>query len=186
MSSWQFAVKSLLRDLRAGELSVLLMAIIIAVTAMTAVGFFTDRVGRAIKLQAGAVLAGDVVVRAPAPLQPSFIDAARALGIDTAESLSFLTMVLPADTGNEGNTLSQITAVSEGYPLRGEFLVARAMFGETESAVGIPAAGTGWAAPGLLGPGSNRCGGTDDYPGARISAEPDVRRYGGDGTGSAG
>ncbi|MAF83739.1 MAG: FtsX-like permease family protein [Gammaproteobacteria bacterium] len=151
MSSWRFAVKSLLRDLRAGELSVLLVAIIIAVTAMTAVGFFTDRVGRAIKLQAGAVLAGDVVVRAPAPLKPSFIDAARALGIDTAESLSFLTMVLPANTDNEGNTLSQITAVSEGYPLRGEFLVAKVMFGEVESAAGIPASGTGWAAPGLLG-----------------------------------
>ena len=52
MSSWSFAVKSLLRDLRAGELSVLLTAIIVAVAAMTAVGFFTDRVGRAIQMQA--------------------------------------------------------------------------------------------------------------------------------------
>ncbi len=151
MNSWLFAIRSLRRDLRTGELSVLLMAIIVAVTAMTAVGFFTDRVGRAIKLQAGAVLAGDVVVRAPAPLKPSFIDEARALGIDTAESLSFLTMVLPADAGNESNALSQITAVSEGYPLRGEFLVADVMFGDVESVVGIPARGTGWAAPGLFG-----------------------------------
>jgi len=151
MKSWQFGVKSLVRDLRAGELSVLLIAIIIAVTAMTAVGFFTDRVGRAIKLQAGAVLAGDVVVRAPAPLNPSFIDAAHGLGIDAAESLSFLTMVLPADVANESNALTQITAVSEGYPLRGELLVADIMFGEAERADGIPAAGTGWAEPGLLG-----------------------------------
>jgi len=95
MNSWSFAVKSLFRDLRAGELSILLIAIVIAVTAMTAVGFFTDRVGRAIKLQAGAVMAGDVVVRAPAPFDPSFIDAARDLGIDATESLSFLTMVVP-------------------------------------------------------------------------------------------
>ena len=151
MSSSSFAFKSLIRDLRAGELSVLLVAIVIAVAAMTAVGFFTDRVGRAIKLQAGAVLAGDVVARAPAPLDPSFIDEARRLGLDATESLTFLTMVLPADTANESNALAKLTAVSDGYPLRGELLVTDVMFGETEEAAGIPATGTTWAEPGLLG-----------------------------------
>lgn len=151
MSSWTFAIKSLWRDLRAGELSVLLIAIVIAVTAMTAVGFFTDRVGRAIKQQAGAVLAGDVILRAPAPPEPSFIEEARRLGIDATESLSFLTMVLPADVENESNVLTQITAVGEGYPLRGEILVADVMFGDAVRAKGIPERGTGWAAPGMLG-----------------------------------
>jgi putative ABC transport system permease protein len=130
---------------------VLLVAIIIAVTAMTAVGFFTDRVGRAIKLQAGAVLAGDVVMRAPAPIDPTFMDEARDLGLEAAESLSFLTMVLPADINNESNALTKITAVGEGYPLRGELLVANVMFGEASRADGIPVTGTGWAEPGLLG-----------------------------------
>ena len=151
MKSWKFAVKSLRRDLRTGELSVLLVAIIIAVTAMTAVGFFTDRVGRAIKLQAGAVMAADVVVRSPAPIDPSFIGDARDSGISTAQSLAFLTMVLPADAQNENNALTRITAVSEGYPLRGELLVTDVLFGETEQAQGVPAPGTGWAEPGLLG-----------------------------------
>jgi len=151
MNSWSFAIKSLFRDLRAGELSVLLIAIIVAVSAMTAVGFFTDRVGRAIKLQAGAVLAADVVVQAPAPLDPSFIAEARALGLHATEAMSFLTMVLPADTGNEANALTMITAVSDGYPLRGDLLVADIMFGETSRADGIPEPGTCWAEPGLLG-----------------------------------
>lgn len=151
MNSWSFAIKSLFRDLRAGELSLLLIAIIVAVSAMTAVGFFTDRVGRAIKLQAGAVLAADVVVQAPAPLDPSFIDEARAQGMRATEAMSFLTMVLPADTDNEANALTMITAVSAGYPLRGELLVADIMFGETSRADGIPEPGTGWAEPGLLG-----------------------------------
>ena len=57
MNSLAFAMKSLARDLRAGELSVLLTSIVVAVTAMTAVGFFTDRVGTAIRMQASAVLA---------------------------------------------------------------------------------------------------------------------------------
>ena len=151
MNSWSFAIKSLSRDLRAGELSVLLTAIVVAVAAMTAVGFFTDRVGRAIKMQAGAVLAADVVVSSPAPIEPSFLDDARAEGLQTAQSMSFLTMVLPADASNDSNALTMITAVTEGYPLRGELLVADVMFGDTGPAVGVPAPGTGWAEPGLLG-----------------------------------
>jgi len=151
MNGWSFAVKSLLRDLRAGELSVLLMAIVVAVAAMTAVGFFTDRVGRAIRLQAGAVLAADVVVSAPAPIEPSFLEEARAAGLRTAESMSFLTMVLPADETNERNALTMLTAVTDDFPLRGELLVADVMFGDTTGAQGIPASGEAWAEPGLLG-----------------------------------
>ena len=75
----------MLRDLRAGELSVLIVAILVAVTAMTAVGFFTDRVGRTIRAQAGAVLAGDLEVRSASPITDDYLDDARALGLETAE-----------------------------------------------------------------------------------------------------
>ncbi|MBT8441526.1 MAG: ABC transporter permease [Gammaproteobacteria bacterium] len=151
MSSWTFAIKSLLRDLRAGELSVLLTAIIVAVAAMTAVGFFTDRVGRAIQMQAGAALAADVVVSSPAPIEPSFLEDAAAAGLETAAAMSFLTMVLPEDENNDSNALTMITAVTDEYPLRGELLVSDVMFGETNPASGVPEPGTAWAEPGMLG-----------------------------------
>jgi putative ABC transport system permease protein len=151
MNSWSFAIKSLLRDLRAGELSVLLTAIVVAVAAMTAVGFFTDRVGRAIQLQAGAVLAADMVVSSPAPIEPSFIDDAEEAGLAAARSMSFLTMVLPADESNESNALTMITAVTEGYPLRGELIVADVMFGDATKVAEVPTPGEAWAEPSLLG-----------------------------------
>ncbi|MBT8445346.1 MAG: ABC transporter permease, partial [Gammaproteobacteria bacterium] len=151
MSSWTFAIKSLLRDLRAGELSVLLTAIIVAVAAMTAVGFFTDRVGRAIQMQAGAALAADVVVSSPTPIEPSFLEDAAAAGLETASAMSFLTMVLPEDENNDSNALTMITAVTDEYPLRGELLVSDVMFGETNPASGVPEPGTAWAEPGMLG-----------------------------------
>ena len=69
MNSLRFAVRNILRDLRAGELSVLLVAIILAVTSMTAVGFFTDRVARAVEGQAAETLAADLVLRSPAPIE---------------------------------------------------------------------------------------------------------------------
>ncbi len=147
MNSFAFATRALIRDLRAGELSVLLLAIIVAVTAMTAVGFFTDRVGRAIRLQASAVLAADLVIRSPAPIEPSFVETAREQGLRTAESMSFLTMVLADDN----NALTMVRAVSDNYPLRGELLVSDVMFGATVAASGVPESGAGWAEPGLLG-----------------------------------
>jgi len=147
VNSFTFAIKSLVRDLRAGEITVLLVAIIVAVTAMTAVGFFTDRVGGAIRSQASAVLAADLVIRAPVPIEPSFLEEAREQGLRAADAISFLTMVLAEDS----NALTKVTAVSDGYPLRGELLVSDVMFGETRVAVDIPKPGTGWAEPGLLG-----------------------------------
>jgi putative ABC transport system permease protein len=113
---------------------------------MTAVGFFTDRVGRAIKSQASAVLAADLVIRSPVPIEPSFLREARELGLEIAESMSFLTMALSSDD----NVLTIINAVTEGYPLRGELLVSEAMFDQTTTATGVPEPGTGWAEPGLL------------------------------------
>jgi putative ABC transport system permease protein len=141
-----FAFRSLLRDLKAGELSVLLMAIVVAVTAMTAVGFFTDRVARGIKTQASAVLAADLVVRGPAPIKPSFLTEAREAGLTATESMSFLTMVLSGDN----NVLTMISAVDTGFPLRGQLLVSDAMFEDANVAEGIPDPGTGWAEAGLL------------------------------------
>jgi putative ABC transport system permease protein len=148
MSAWPFALRSLLRDLRAGEISVLLAAIVVAVAAITAVGFFTDRVGRAIRQQASAVLAADLIIRSPAPIDAVFLDEARSLGLRTAEAVAFPSVVL---TGGEASSLATIEGVTQGYPLRGELKTSTEMFGATEFATTVPAVGEAWAEPGLLG-----------------------------------
>ncbi len=147
MRGVSFGLSAWWRDLRAGELNVLLIAVLVAVTAMTAVGFFTDRVGRAIRAQAGAVLAADLELRASSPIDPAYQAAARDRGLRVGGAIAFPTMVL----AGEANALAMVRAVTEGYPLRGELLISTELFGETEPAVGIPEPGTAWAEPGLLG-----------------------------------
>ncbi len=142
-----FAWRAFSRDLRAGELSVLLAAIVLAVTAMTAVSFFTDRVGTSIKEQASQVLAADLVLRSAAPLPPEFQVEARQLGLATAETLAFPTVVL----FGEETALAAVDAVSDGYPLRGQLTIADTLFGAGRPTNGIPAPGEAWAEPGLLG-----------------------------------
>jgi hypothetical protein len=142
-----FAWRAFLRDLRAGELSVLLVAIVLAVTAMTAVGFFTDRVGASMKEQASQVLAADLVLRSAAPLPAVFQAEARKIGLATAETLAFPTVVLVG----EETALAAVDAVGDGYPLRGQLTIADTLFGDGRPATAIPARGEAWAEPGLLG-----------------------------------
>ncbi len=146
MTYRQFALRSLFRDLKAGELTVLVLAMVVAVASITAVGFFTDRVGRAVKAQASATLAADLVIRSPNPIDPTFLDEAQSLGLNSAEVLGFPSVV----RSGPDNSLAIISAVSGGYPLRGRLLVSDEMFGTTRETSDVPAAGTAWAEPSLL------------------------------------
>ena len=147
MNSRGFAWRSLLRDLKAGELTVLLFAIVVAVTSMTAVGFFTDRVARAMQAQAAETLAADMVIRSPAPLDERYLALGAEAGLQTAEAFSFPTVAI---AGNEGRTLTVVNAVSDAYPLRGNLLVTDQLFGDSFVPDGIPERTTAWAEPGLM------------------------------------
>ena len=76
---FRLALRLTLRDLRSGEVVVLVLALVVAVAAMSAVIFFTDRVRQAVAQGAGEALAGDLriessrrgtTVTATAPIQP--------------------------------------------------------------------------------------------------------------------
>jgi len=146
MSSLRYALRTLQRDFRAGELTVLITAMVIAVTAMTAVAFFTDRVGRAVKAQASEVLAADLVIRSPTKIDAAILNQAEELGLETAQSLSFPTVVI----SGEQTSLAAVQAVSDRYPLRGRLLVSEKMFGPSEEVSTVPEPGTAWAEAGLL------------------------------------
>jgi putative ABC transport system permease protein len=140
MKALRFALVALSRDWRSGELAVLLAALVIAVTALTGVGFFTDRVGQAVAQQAAEVIAADLRLQASNPPSDDYVEAARAEGLATARTLSFPTVVF----FGEASTLAAIRAVSEGYPLRGRVKVADEPFGPAQETTGIPARGEVW------------------------------------------
>ncbi|RXZ43374.1 ABC transporter permease [Crenobacter cavernae] len=107
------------RELVAGELTVLALALFVAVTAMSSVAFFSDRIERALTRQATQLLAADLVLNADTPWADGFRSAAKARGLAVAESATFPSMVLAGDSA----TLATLKAVSDGYPLRGELTV---------------------------------------------------------------
>lgn len=146
MKAVRFALRSFGRELRSGEVLVLLGAVALAVAALTAVGFLTDRIGKAVARQANEVLAADLRLRSQEPIPDIWRDKAEAFDLRTAETNTFPSVVF----GGDLSALATIKAVSATYPLRGNVRVSDTMFGEQRVVEGIPPKGEVWADGALL------------------------------------
>lgn len=112
----RFAWRSLARDRSAGELRVLALALVVAVASVTAVGFFTDRIGRAVERQAADVLAADMLATSGLALPETLEPEAGARGLWTARHTRFPSVVV---NDADESQLVAVKAISDGYPLRG-------------------------------------------------------------------
>ena len=143
---WSLAGRLLVRDWRSGEVIVLLASLIVAVAAMTAVAFFTDRVRQAVSAEAGEVLAADLRIESVRPLRQEYLDLADSIGMETAEVIQFRSVVV----ADEGTALADVRGVTPGYPLRGDVQVADDFGAPAYIIDGAPAPGEVWAEPSLL------------------------------------
>src|SRR3954451_20244602 len=96
-SAWQLGWRTLWRDLRAGELKLLLVAVTLAVAALTAVGFFADRLKGGLARDARQLLGGDAVLVSDNPTPPAFVQQARAMGLQATTNIVFPTMARAPD-----------------------------------------------------------------------------------------
>lgn len=146
MNTVRLALRMLRRDLAAGELRVLLLALVVAVAGVATVGFFTDRVRGALNGESTRLLGGDLALIADHPIPPKLLAAAARDRLQTAMVTTFPSMV----SAGEGASLSEIKAVSTTYPLRGALRIAASMDAADQKATGVPAPGTVWVADRLL------------------------------------
>ncbi len=147
---WRLGWRTLWRDVRAGELRLLIVAVTLAVAALTAVGFFADRLKGGLERDARQLLGGDVVVSSDNPTPASFIDKARSLGLQTNATVSFPTMARATEAQGGMSKLVALKAVQEGYPLRGNLRVAPQPDAPGEPTREVPAPGQAWVDASLL------------------------------------
>lgn len=142
--------RTLWRDLRAGELRLLIVAVTLAVAALTAVGFFADRLKGGLARDARQLLGGDAVVSSDNPTPQAFIDRARALGLQATGTLGFPTMGRANESQGGASKLVALKVVDTGYPLRGSLRVAPAPETPGQPTRDIPARGEVWVDAPLL------------------------------------
>ena len=140
------ALRQLAREWRSGELGILLLALTVAVAALTGVGFLVDRIKQSVALQANEVLAADLRLESPRPIGDAYETEARRRGLTVARSTSVLSM---AQLG-EATQLSNVRFVSDGYPLRGTVGVSGTAFGAPTAVSSGPPRGEAWPDSKLL------------------------------------
>ncbi|HVZ45461.1 MAG TPA: FtsX-like permease family protein [Ramlibacter sp.] len=148
-SPWSLGWRTLWRDLRAGELRLLIVAVTLAVAALTAVGFFADRLKTGLSRDARELLGGDAVIVSDNPTPQAFIDRAKALGLETISTQVFPSMARAADAKGGASRLIALKAVPPGYPLRGSLTVADAAH-PAHRTHDVPARGEAWVDAAVL------------------------------------
>ncbi|MEC5216394.1 putative ABC transport system permease protein [Actimicrobium sp. GrIS 1.19] len=144
------ALRMTLRDWRAGELRFLLIALVVAVAALSSVGFFVDRMRTGLNRDAHQLLGADLVISGDAPINPAWRAEALRRGLTVADTVAFPSMAQTGTDEQSHSKLTSVKAVTAGYPLRGSLKIAAN--GHDAGAVthAIPQPGTVWVDPNLL------------------------------------
>jgi putative ABC transport system permease protein len=148
------ALRMTARDWRAGQLRFLLIALTVAVAALSSAGFFIDRLRSGLDRDAHQLLGADLLITADNPMPAAWREEALRRGLRVAETLAFPSMAQTGEGGSAQSVLSSIKAVSDGYPLRGRLKITTSADQAADSigqpADGIPAPGTVWIDASLL------------------------------------
>ena len=134
------AYRQLVRDARAGELRVLFFALLVAVAASTAIGYFGARLNDAMLLRASEFLGADLVLRGSAPATPEQIEAGQRRSLTHAQVVEFSSVIAT----DQNLQLASVKAAGNGYPLRGTLRSAAQPYA-IEQPGGGPAPGEAWA-----------------------------------------
>ncbi len=130
----------------AGALRVLVFSLVLAVAAITAVGFFTQRVDSALNQQGGLLLGGDIALQADHQIAEKYEAEASSLKLNIVKTYEFASMAIHGDA----NQLSEIKAVGQGFPLRGDLTIAFDLTASQEQQVKHgPKIGEAWIEPRL-------------------------------------
>ncbi|MES2407711.1 MAG: FtsX-like permease family protein [Pseudomonadota bacterium] len=140
MNIVRLALRMLAREWRAGELRVLVMAVMIAVAGLASVNAFTVRMHLALSQESNRLLGADLVLVSDHALATALVAEAQRRGLETAQTAQFPSMV----STSQDSRLAEIKAVSKDYPLRGTLRIANTAFGADHPAKGIPRAGSVW------------------------------------------
>ena len=147
------ALRMTARDWRAGQLRFLLVALVVAVAALSAAGFFIDRLRSGLNRDAHQLLGADLVVVSDHPVPARWREEAQRRGLQLAETASFPSMAQAGEGDAAQSVLASLKAVSSAYPLRGKVKVNTSAAQAAESigspASAAPAPGEVWIDPAM-------------------------------------
>ncbi|MCQ8105100.1 ABC transporter permease [Methylomonas sp. SURF-2] len=146
MKRFNLALRLLRRDGRSGELTLLVLALLIAVAGTSTISLFADRLQRTLSVQVAEFLAGDLVLAGSQAIDDSWRARAADLGLTQSQTTEFSSVLLE----NGQMLLAAIKAVGQSYPLRGILKTLEVEEGEEVTVRQGPEPGTAWVEKRIL------------------------------------
>ena len=138
------SLRLLLAEIKAGKMTVILLALILAVTSATIISVFSQRLDSAMLNKSTELLGADMRLKSRETIAESWYQQAQALGLNTATTLEFPSVVL----FNQDMALAAVKAVDDAYPLKGAVTTEPLFNGADDS--GSPKQGEVWIEARLL------------------------------------
>ncbi len=103
-------------EVRAGKMTVILLALILAVSSATIISVFSQRLDSAMLNKSTELLGADLRILSREEIPPLWYQQAEGLGLKTATTLEFPSVVLL----KQEMALAAVKAVDDNYPLKGQ------------------------------------------------------------------
>ena len=127
-------------EARRGELTIILLAIVLSVGAVLSLSLFSERLQGALKSRSAAFIAADAQLRSDKPIDEAWLTRARDNGLTTAKQVSTRSMVFNDDM----MSLVDLRAVNNDYPLKGTVSISDVPFGVKTLSKELPKPGEAW------------------------------------------
>ncbi len=122
------AMRLLRQELKRGELTIILAALILAVSSVFSLSLFSERLQGALQEKSGEFLAADTVLSASRPIDRKWIEKSETLGLKHSQQVRFSSMIF----ANNQMQLASLRAIDTAYPLKGEMAVSQVAWGVGE------------------------------------------------------
>ena len=132
--------KMAMRDIRSGEMGLLLIALVVAVGTVTSISLFVDRLHQALIQESANFLAADRQISSSNPIPEEFLRELGMRDVAHTQTMVFPSMVFVGDA----NQLVSVKAVSTEYPLRGTLIIADEPFVRGYPTDSVPPPGEVW------------------------------------------
>ncbi|ASP49888.1 ABC transporter permease [Cognaticolwellia beringensis] len=140
------SLRLLHHELRRGELTIIFLAIVLAVATVFSLTGFSGQIKHAIVANSTNTIGADRVLRMSSEVDQSIIEKSQSLAIKSARKIETESMAFAGDN----MLLSELDAVSETYPLRGELRVKTSLLQTESMVVNAPKQGSVWVEPSVL------------------------------------
>lgn len=146
-TSWySHSIRLLKNELRRGELTIIFLAIVLAVATVFSLAGFTEQIKQAIVTSSTNTIAADRVLRLSRPISEDILAQSQSKKLRVARKIETESMAFAGDN----MLLAEIDAISNEYPLRGELRIKTSKQQQDTILVNAPPLGSVWVEASVL------------------------------------